>query len=181
MHVFLTKPQLLLLKANTLQATKRCRKFLPVVDAIVTRNELEAMFSRLVRNSTRMTGALASGLYLSNEPSTPSLCAGSSKLSTSERLSNLDVQLSAFEKKLESSKPAQKKPVGPIIVDPLEEPLKDVVWEVPGSKSITNRALILAALRPGTTTLTGEWISVMRWRLEPIIPTQRNQTPTCAL
>jgi hypothetical protein len=133
------------------------------------------MFSRLVRNSTRMTGALATGLYLSNELSTPSLCAGSSNLSTSERLSNLDVQLSAFEKKLESSKPAQKKPVGPIIVDPLEEPLKDVVWEVPGSKSITNRALILAALRPGTTTLTGEWISAMRWLLEPIIPTQRKQ------
>jgi 3-phosphoshikimate 1-carboxyvinyltransferase len=38
---------------------------------------------------------------------------------------------------------------------PLERPLRDARWEVPGSKSITNRALILAALRNGTTELKG--------------------------
>jgi 3-phosphoshikimate 1-carboxyvinyltransferase len=38
---------------------------------------------------------------------------------------------------------------------PLDQPLKGVTWEIPGSKSITNRALILAALRNGTTVLKG--------------------------
>uniref|UniRef100_A0A7S2RH55 3-phosphoshikimate 1-carboxyvinyltransferase n=1 Tax=Mucochytrium quahogii TaxID=96639 RepID=A0A7S2RH55_9STRA len=40
-------------------------------------------------------------------------------------------------------------------VVPLPAPLRDVTWQVPGSKSITNRALILAALRDGTTVLKG--------------------------
>jgi len=44
---------------------------------------------------------------------------------------------------------------GPIVVAPLAAPLDDVTWEVPGSKSITNRALILAALRDGRTRLRG--------------------------
>lgn len=42
----------------------------------------------------------------------------------------------------------------PITIEPLERPI-DAVVRVPGSKSITNRALALAALAEGTSTITG--------------------------
>jgi 3-phosphoshikimate 1-carboxyvinyltransferase len=42
----------------------------------------------------------------------------------------------------------------PLLIPRLPGPL-DVTWAVPGSKSITNRALILAALADGETHLTG--------------------------
>jgi 3-phosphoshikimate 1-carboxyvinyltransferase len=45
-------------------------------------------------------------------------------------------------------------PPGPLAIPPLPGPI-DRVWRIPGSKSITNRALVLAALSEGTTTLTG--------------------------
>jgi len=41
------------------------------------------------------------------------------------------------------------------LVQPLASPLRDATWRVPGSKSLTNRALVLAALRPGKTLLRG--------------------------
>ncbi|MFW5750559.1 MAG: 3-phosphoshikimate 1-carboxyvinyltransferase, partial [Planctomycetota bacterium] len=41
---------------------------------------------------------------------------------------------------------------------PLDRP-PDCCWMVPGSKSITNRSLILAALSPGETLLTGALLS----------------------
>jgi 3-phosphoshikimate 1-carboxyvinyltransferase len=44
--------------------------------------------------------------------------------------------------------------VAPLVLPPLPGPV-DVTWAVPGSKSITNRALVLAALADGETTLTG--------------------------
>ncbi len=43
---------------------------------------------------------------------------------------------------------------GPLILAPLPKP-PDVEWRVPGSKSITNRALILAALAEGESRLEG--------------------------
>lgn len=48
-------------------------------------------------------------------------------------------------------------PPGPLAIEPLVVPpgAPELVWHVPGSKSITNRALPLAALAEGTTTLTG--------------------------
>jgi 3-phosphoshikimate 1-carboxyvinyltransferase len=42
----------------------------------------------------------------------------------------------------------------PLLISPVDGPL-DAVVQVPGSKSITNRALICAALAEGTSTLTG--------------------------
>lgn len=45
-------------------------------------------------------------------------------------------------------------PSGPLAIPPLPAPI-DRVWRIPGSKSITNRALVLAALSEGTTTLVG--------------------------
>ena len=45
-------------------------------------------------------------------------------------------------------------PKGPLAIPPLQAPL-DIVWSVPGSKSITNRALVLAAIADGTSTLSG--------------------------
>lgn len=51
----------------------------------------------------------------------------------------------------------QSFPQGPLSLTPLQVTSQTpaFVWHVPGSKSITNRALILAALAEGTTTLTG--------------------------
>lgn len=46
----------------------------------------------------------------------------------------------------------------PLPITPFTHPIQGVV-ELPGSKSITNRALILAALAEGTTTLTGALFS----------------------
>ena len=46
----------------------------------------------------------------------------------------------------------------PLPITPFTYPISGVV-ELPGSKSITNRALILAALAEGTTTLTGALFS----------------------
>jgi 3-phosphoshikimate 1-carboxyvinyltransferase len=45
-------------------------------------------------------------------------------------------------------------PRGPLAIPVLPGPV-DRVWAVPGSKSITNRALVLAALADGTTRLEG--------------------------
>jgi len=45
-------------------------------------------------------------------------------------------------------------PAGPLVIPPLPSPI-DHVWRIPGSKSITNRALVLAALAEGTTRLEG--------------------------
>src|SRR6187402_2202217 len=45
-------------------------------------------------------------------------------------------------------------PRGPLEIPPLPVPI-DGVWQIPGSKSITNRALVLAALADGTTRLEG--------------------------
>jgi 3-phosphoshikimate 1-carboxyvinyltransferase len=45
-------------------------------------------------------------------------------------------------------------PSGPLAIPPLSAPV-DRVWRIPGSKSITNRALVLAALAEGTTRLEG--------------------------
>jgi 3-phosphoshikimate 1-carboxyvinyltransferase len=45
-------------------------------------------------------------------------------------------------------------PAGPLAIPPLDGP-PDLTWWVPGSKSITNRALVLAALADGASTLTG--------------------------
>jgi 3-phosphoshikimate 1-carboxyvinyltransferase len=45
-------------------------------------------------------------------------------------------------------------PAGPLLIPPLPAPV-DRVWRIPGSKSITNRALVLAALADGTTRLEG--------------------------
>ncbi len=45
-------------------------------------------------------------------------------------------------------------PSGPLAIPPLSSPLvRD--WSIPGSKSITNRALVLAALAAGQSTLSG--------------------------
>ncbi len=47
-------------------------------------------------------------------------------------------------------------PAGPLAIPPLPSgPALDLTWAVPGSKSITNRALILAALAEGDTVLHG--------------------------
>lgn len=45
-------------------------------------------------------------------------------------------------------------PRGPLAIPPLPAPANRV-WKIPGSKSITNRALVLAALAEGTTRLEG--------------------------
>ena len=45
-------------------------------------------------------------------------------------------------------------PPGPLVIPKLPAPV-DRVWRIPGSKSVTNRALILAALAEGTTRLEG--------------------------
>src|SRR5690242_13831759 len=45
-------------------------------------------------------------------------------------------------------------PAGPLAIPVLPTPV-DRVWRIPGSKSITNRALVLAALAEGTTRLEG--------------------------
>jgi 3-phosphoshikimate 1-carboxyvinyltransferase len=45
-------------------------------------------------------------------------------------------------------------PAGPLAIPVLPAPV-DRVWRIPGSKSITNRALVLAALADGTTRLEG--------------------------
>ena len=41
-------------------------------------------------------------------------------------------------------------PVGPLAIPSLPKPTQPVTWTVPGSKSITNRAYVLAALSPRT-------------------------------
>lgn len=47
-------------------------------------------------------------------------------------------------------------PAGPLLIPPLPHGSRlDAVWRVPGSKSITNRALVLAALADGETRLEG--------------------------
>ncbi len=43
----------------------------------------------------------------------------------------------------------------PLPIEPLPRPLGDIVVELPGSKSITNRALVCAALADGPSVLTG--------------------------
>jgi 3-phosphoshikimate 1-carboxyvinyltransferase len=45
-------------------------------------------------------------------------------------------------------------PTGPLLIPKLPHP-PELVWRVPGSKSITNRALVLAALADGESTLHG--------------------------
>jgi 3-phosphoshikimate 1-carboxyvinyltransferase len=45
-----------------------------------------------------------------------------------------------------------------LVIRPFQTPARGVA-QVPGSKSITNRALILAALADGTTVLTGALFS----------------------
>jgi 3-phosphoshikimate 1-carboxyvinyltransferase len=45
-------------------------------------------------------------------------------------------------------------PAAPLSIPRLPAPI-DRVWQIPGSKSITNRALVLAALAEGTTRLEG--------------------------
>ncbi len=45
-------------------------------------------------------------------------------------------------------------PVGPLTIPPLPS-APTLVWRVPGSKSITNRALVLAALAAGRSVLSG--------------------------
>ena len=45
-------------------------------------------------------------------------------------------------------------PAGPIAIPKLLAPPR-WTWRVPGSKSITNRALVLAALADGESTLSG--------------------------
>lgn len=45
-------------------------------------------------------------------------------------------------------------PAGPLPIVPLSSP-PELIWRVPGSKSITNRALALAALADGESTLEG--------------------------
>jgi 3-phosphoshikimate 1-carboxyvinyltransferase len=45
-------------------------------------------------------------------------------------------------------------PTGPLLIPRLPHP-PELVWRVPGSKSITNRALVLAALADGESTLHG--------------------------
>jgi 3-phosphoshikimate 1-carboxyvinyltransferase len=45
-------------------------------------------------------------------------------------------------------------PPGPLVIPPLPAP-PHLVWRVPGSKSITNRALVLAALAEGESRLEG--------------------------
>jgi len=45
-------------------------------------------------------------------------------------------------------------PAGPLRIPQLTRP-PELVWQVPGSKSITNRALVLAALAEGESTLEG--------------------------
>ena len=87
------------------------------------------------------------------ERSTPVLCAAS----TADTLTKLESRVAELEKLIAAPSAA---PSGPITVEPLAAPLKGAVWEVPGSKSITNRALILAALRTGTTNLSGQSLCV---------------------
>ena len=48
----------------------------------------------------------------------------------------------------------QEFPRGPLELTRLPR-APELVWRVPGSKSITNRALLLAALAEGTTRLEG--------------------------
>ncbi|HEX3853183.1 MAG TPA: 3-phosphoshikimate 1-carboxyvinyltransferase [Polyangiaceae bacterium] len=45
-------------------------------------------------------------------------------------------------------------PPGPLLIPKLSRP-PELTWHVPGSKSITNRALVLAAVADGESTLTG--------------------------
>ncbi len=45
-------------------------------------------------------------------------------------------------------------PAGPLLIPKLSRP-PELTWRVPGSKSITNRALVLAALAEGESTLEG--------------------------
>ncbi len=45
-------------------------------------------------------------------------------------------------------------PAGPLLIPKLSQPPR-LTWRVPGSKSITNRALVLAALAEGESTLEG--------------------------
>lgn len=45
-------------------------------------------------------------------------------------------------------------PTGPLLIPKLPRP-PELTWHVPGSKSITNRALVLAALAEGESTLDG--------------------------
>lgn len=45
-------------------------------------------------------------------------------------------------------------PSGPLSLFPVDAPV-DLTWNIPGSKSITNRALVLAALASGSSTLAG--------------------------
>lgn len=45
----------------------------------------------------------------------------------------------------------------PIDTDKLDGPSPKATWEIPGSKSITNRALILCALTKGNVKLEGNF------------------------
>src|ERR1700749_22481 len=45
-------------------------------------------------------------------------------------------------------------PRGPLLIPKLSRP-PELTWRVPGSKSITSRALVLAALAEGESTLEG--------------------------
>jgi 3-phosphoshikimate 1-carboxyvinyltransferase len=72
-------------------------------------------------------------------------------------------------------------PPGPLSIPKLPLP-PDVVWRVPGSKSITNRALLLAALAEGTSRLEGvlhsDDTAHMRSALEAMGVTFRELGPT---
>ncbi len=71
-------------------------------------------------------------------------------------------------------------PVGPLPIPPLTSTL-DATWRVPGSKSITNRALVLAALADGTSVIENVLASDdtrhMRQCLELLGITQRDGAP----
>ncbi|HLV64495.1 MAG TPA: 3-phosphoshikimate 1-carboxyvinyltransferase [Polyangiaceae bacterium] len=72
-------------------------------------------------------------------------------------------------------------PRGPLVIPVLPAP-PHVVWPVPGSKSITNRALVLAALADGQTRLEGVLHSDdtlhMRRALEALGVSVRDEGPT---
>jgi len=70
---------------------------------------------------------------------------------------------------------------GPLAIPPLDR-APEMVWRVPGSKSITNRALVLAALAEGESTLEGVLASDdtrhMRVALEAMGIDIREEGPT---
>ena len=111
------------------------------------------MFSRFARSRSACAAALSFGTFsaaISDGTHPGVMCAPS----TTEKVADLEARLVTLEAMF-SERKNTKKVTGPLVVQPFSAPLNDIVWEVPGSKSITNRALILAALRPGTTHLSG--------------------------